>query len=44
MSCLSTTSLTKHLSDLKYQVFCDEVQTHFQANSSDSVSAVKGMI
>lgn len=44
MSCLSTTSLSKHLKDLKYEVFCDEVQTHFEANSSDSVSALKGMI
>ena len=44
MACLSSTTLTKQLTNLKFEDFCNDVNSHLDSNGTDTVSALKGII
>ena len=44
MACLSSTTLTKQLTNQKYEEFCGDVTSHLDNNTTDTVSALKGIL
>ncbi len=44
MACLSSTTLTKQLTNRNFEEFCSDVTSHLDSNTTDTVSALKGIL